>query len=56
MDRRAWRATVHGVTRVGHHLATKPPPPAQFQEWLKEETVCLRGDETQARFVFSEAV
>ena len=27
----------HGVTRVGHHLATKPPPPAQFQEWLKEE-------------------
>ena len=37
MDRRAWWATVHGVTRVGHHLATKPPPPAQFQEWLKEE-------------------
>ena len=23
MDRRAW----HGVTRVEHHLATKPPPP-----------------------------
>ena len=23
MDRGAW----HGVTRVGHHLATKPPPP-----------------------------
>ena len=26
MDREAWRATVHGVTRVGHDLATKPPP------------------------------
>ena len=26
MDRRAWQATVHGVTRVGHDLATKPPP------------------------------
>ena len=24
--RRAWRATVHGVTRVGHDLATKTPP------------------------------
>ena len=23
MDRRAWRVTVHGVTRVGHNLATK---------------------------------
>ena len=26
MDRGAWRATVHGVTRLGHDLATKPPP------------------------------
>ena len=25
-DRGAWRAAVHGVTRVRHHLATKPPP------------------------------
>ena len=24
MDRGAWQATVHGVTRVGHDLATKP--------------------------------
>ena len=29
MDRGAWQATVHGVTRVGHDLATKPPPPRQ---------------------------
>ena len=25
MDRGAWWTTVHGVTRVGHNLATKPP-------------------------------
>ena len=25
MDRGAWQATVHGDTRVGHDLATKPP-------------------------------
>ena len=27
MERDSWRATVHGVTRVGHDLVTKPPPP-----------------------------
>ena len=27
IDRGAWRATVHGVARVGHDLVTKPPPP-----------------------------
>ena len=27
MDREAWQATVHGVTRVGHDLVTKPQPP-----------------------------
>ena len=27
MDRGPWQATVHGVTKVGHDLATKPPPP-----------------------------
>ena len=27
MDRGAWQATVHGVTRVRHDLMTKPPPP-----------------------------
>ena len=26
-DRGTWQATVHGVTRIGHYLATKPPPP-----------------------------
>ena len=27
MDKGAWKATVHGVARVGHDLATTPPPP-----------------------------
>ena len=27
MDRGAWQATVHGVTRVRHDLVSKPPPP-----------------------------
>ena len=26
MGRGAWRAIVHGVTRVGHDLGPKPPP------------------------------
>ena len=26
MDRGAWQAIVHWVVRVGHDLATKPPP------------------------------
>ena len=27
MDRGAWQSIVHGVARVRHDLATKPPPP-----------------------------
>ena len=50
MDRGAWQATVHGVARVGHYLATKPPPPligplillyACFQEIFTELAVFL---------------
>ena len=26
MDRGSWQATVHGVAKVEHNLATKPPP------------------------------
>ena len=32
MDREAWRATVHGVTRVGHNLVTKPPTNLSLKE------------------------
>ena len=31
MDRGAWRATVHGVTRVEHDLVTKPPPKYKWE-------------------------
>jgi len=34
MDKGAWRATVHGVTKVGHDLPTKPPPPTKGQGLL----------------------
>ena len=27
IDRGAWQATDHGITRVGHNLMNKPPPP-----------------------------
>ena len=32
MDRGAWKANVHGITRVRHNLVTKPPP--WFLQWL----------------------
>ena len=43
MDRGAWQATVLGVTRVIHNLATKPPPPLEksSQHSLREEAVSL---------------
>ena len=43
MDRGAWWATVHGVARVGHDLATTPPPVGEviFKEtiWKKKAVV-----------------
>ena len=38
MDRGAWQATVHGVTkRVGHDLATKQQPPPQKNDEQEKE-------------------
>ena len=31
MERATWQATVHGATRIGRDLATKPPPTPQVQ-------------------------
>ena len=33
MDRGAWQAMVHGVTRVGHNLVTKPPLPDPLPQY-----------------------
>ena len=38
MDGGAWWTTVHGVTRVGHDLETKPPPP--LLPWLLNSLAC----------------
>ena len=35
MDRGAWHATVHVAARVGHDLATSPPPPPY---WIRAHT------------------
>ena len=42
MDRGAWQATVHGVARVGHNWATKPPtceiqPQTHYLDLIKRE-------------------
>ena len=34
MDRGAWQATVHGVARVRHDLAIKPPPPPRSELYV----------------------
>ena len=34
MDRGVWRATVHGVARVKHNLATKPPPHIVYKKLI----------------------
>ena len=39
MDRGAWRATVHGVARVGHNLATKPGGGSSFVNFISESTL-----------------
>ena len=40
MDRGACWATVHGVTRVGHDLATKPSPPSFWKCELSSFVLC----------------
>ena len=42
MDRGAWRATVHRVTRVGPDLVTKPPPLDIYLEILQTRRSALR--------------
>ena len=42
MDRGAWWSPVHGFARVGHDLATKPPPPEVDCCWNSFCLNCLR--------------
>ena len=41
MDGGAWRATIHGVIRVGHELAIKPPPPYHSAIPLLDMFICM---------------
>ena len=49
MDRGAWQGTVHGVARVGHDIATKPPTLLSFWDFPlvgsdDKESTCNVGD------------
>ena len=44
MDRGGWQVTIHGIARVGHDLATKPPLPniACYRLLLLSHFSCVR--------------
>ena len=47
MDIGAWGATVHGVARAGHHLATQlPPPPPPSTSYKCNNTVFVLKKKT----------
>ena len=47
MDRGAWQATDHGITRVGYNLATKPQAPRKtVWSLLKKLKIELLNDLT----------
>ena len=50
MDRGAWRATVHGLARVGYNLATKPLPPT-FPLDSFTKSITLKGAEVYSKKV-----
>ena len=43
MDRGSWRATVYGVTSVGHKLVTKLPPPILKQVLNSKYSITVIG-------------
>ena len=43
IDRGAWWARVHGITKVGHDLATRPPPPPSYISWRDRILRSLAG-------------
>ena len=56
-------ATIHGVARVGHDLATKPPPPSiinpwRFCKWYGEKilsfvAICLYSNSEDGKLFLS---
>ena len=48
LDRGTWRATAHGVSRVGHSLATKPPSPRVYwMAWFSKDGMGRTGLERE---------
>ena len=43
MNRGAWQATDHAVARVGHDLATKPPPRMRRATTKRTDNKCWQG-------------
>ena len=39
--RGTWRTIVHGVERIGHDLATKPPPPPRLERSVAKDSARL---------------
>ena len=52
VGRGAWQATVHGVTRVGQDLITKPPPPP-IKQILQQSKLCkVNGFPVQIKVLY----
>ena len=54
MDREAWQATVHGIARVGHDLATKPPPLPPFFPKDRYSGIYFVSDQVQEVILFTK--
>ena len=53
IERGVWRATVHGVTRVRHDLATKPTtmPKDEVSDWSQRDAILASADVILSLFI-----